>query len=55
MKGYADLVLSAERVITVADQARFTLTPFIVRTRGAQRSMARKLLDRLEGYVRLGG
>ena len=54
LKGYADL---HERVgargywSSVADQARFTLMPFIVRTRGAQRNMAEKLFERLEGYV----
>jgi tetratricopeptide (TPR) repeat protein len=54
IKGYADL---QERVgargywSSVADQARFTLEPFIGRTRGGQRTIARNLLERLEGYA----
>ncbi len=54
MRGYADL---HERVAdrgywsSIADQARFTLVPFVGRARGAQRTMGTKLLERLEIYA----
>ena len=54
MRGYADL---HERVAdrgywsSIADQARFTLTPFVGHARGVQRTIGKKLLERLESYA----